>query len=208
MATKAEVRTKFKDLLNNTLCTDALADHFIELAAKRISRSIKIKTLEKTLTTVVDGSYLGYITKPSDYRSIIEIRVDTGTDEYRLLRESTDEAMTYKYDAGALPKVWFREEDKFYIYPTPREGDTVKLRYHMALAIPVSDASSDVYSTELEDLVIYTALIYAADHFVDDRKPAFEQTASELASEIDGEERADDMGGTDIRVTSPYQGGY
>lgn len=208
MATRAEVRTTFKDLLNNTLCTDALADHFIELAARRVSRLIKTKDLEKTYSLTVVDPYAGYISKPADYRSLIEIRVDVGTSEYRLIRKSSDEALAYKSWAGSQPCVYFREENKFYIYPVPRVGDVVKFRYHMELAIPATEGGSDVITTELRDLIIYTALVFAADHFVDDRKGVWEKTATDLATEIDGEARNDELSGQDIRVSNPYEGGY
>lgn len=208
MVTKAEVRTKFKDLLNNTLCTDALADHFIDLAVKRASRQLKIKDVEVISQTTIDGTYPGYISVPLGYKGIIEFRANDGTTEYRLTRKSSDESYAYAAFAGKPPKVYHREGDKFYIHPSPRDGDVITLHYWSALTVPATDGDEEDAYTEVYDLVIYGALIYAGDHFVDDRKASWQQTAQELLVEIDEAARIDDTGGQSIHVSSPYVGGY
>src|SRR6188472_4463346 len=95
--TKAEIRTAFQSILNNTACTTALADTFLfSEGVARSQRLLKLRSQE-TLdsTTVGSGTFTG-LDIPTDYLRSMTIYYD----QKSLKRVSLGEYLKESYGAG------------------------------------------------------------------------------------------------------------
>ena len=71
------------------------------------------------------------------------------------------------------PQVFTREQHDFF-YPQPASG-TLTLYYYCDFPPLVNNADENDLTAVASDLVIYSALTYAADYFLDERSAIFEQ---------------------------------
>ena len=176
---KGQIRAHFLALLNRTDCSDALADTFIDQALTRIQRILRIPSMEKTQNYSIT-SQVSSIILPNDLIEIISIY----TSRYTMSRVSLREMKQFQ-DAGeaGTPKHFCRQGEDILLYPFP-SNTTVSIDYYAQFDDLTSDASENSLTLIASDLVTYTALSYAADYFLDERGPLFEQKASSFTSEI------------------------
>lgn len=200
---KGELRTHFLALLNRSDCTNALADTFIDQSIGRIRRTLRIPSMEKQQTYAVSSSGgLQSITIPSDLLETMDIYFD-GDAMVRLpLHE-----MLARQRTGELgtPRFFTREQGIFRIFPMPTSG-TVYLNYYAELDDLVADTDTNDLSIIGSDAVIYTALGYASDYFLDERGPLFDSKAAAFLQEIQEQaDSAEQSGGPQVmRPTTTY----
>ena len=75
-------------------------------------------------------------------------------------------------EAGT-PRVFTREADKIKIYPYPTSG-TVTMNYYASFPEMTLDSDQNDLALIGSDLIIYGALSYASDYFLDERGQVFE----------------------------------
>lgn len=193
---KGELRAHLIALLNRSDCTNALADTFIDQALARITRAIRIPSMEKQQTYAIsDVSGTGAIQMPTDLIEAIDIYCD-GTALVRIpLHEMVEGQKTGEI---GNPKFFARVQASFLIHPKPSSG-TIYLNYYGEFAALSSDSSTNALTTVGSDLIIYTALSYAADYFIDERSQTFEMKANSFLSEIQEQaDTAEISGGTQV----------
>ncbi len=190
--TKAEIRTAFQSILNNTSCTTALADTFIDEGIARSQRLLKLPSQETLLTTVADDAFTG-ITVPSDYLRGMTIYYEQNS----LKRVSLGEYYKQVYGAGttATPSIWTRNRTKLLIGPVPAEDVTVYLLYYATFDEFTSDSTETELSAAAPDLFIYGALTYAADRFEDTRGSRWEQRYQAIIQELQDQADIDELSG-------------
>ena len=71
------------------------------------------------------------------------------------------------------PRVFTREADKIKIYPYPTSG-TVTMNYYASFPEMTLDSDQNDLALIGSDLIIYGALSYASDYFLDERGQVFE----------------------------------
>lgn len=176
---KGQIRSHLKALLNRTDCSDALADTFIDQAITRIQRLLRIPSMEKTqnytITTQVSSVIL-----PNDLIEVINIYSGANV----LSRVSLREMRVFQ-DTGmsGVPQYFCRQGEEILLYPNPA-NTTVSMDYYSQFDDLTSDASENSLTLIASDLVTYTALAYAADYFLDERGPLFEQKSGQFLLEI------------------------
>jgi hypothetical protein len=94
---------------------------------------------------------------------------------------------------GGHPTVYTRIGASFLIKPTLAEGDQIVMLYYAAQPVLVADEDINFFGLTAPDLIIYGALSYACDYFVDDRTGAFEQRFKQLYDDLDEQGRMTDM---------------
>ena len=178
---KGQIRAHFKALLNRSDCTDALADTFIDQALTRIQRFLRIPPMEKQQSyDFTSGTAITQVTVPQDLLEIIDIHYD-GVGLTRVpLHEM---AALHKTAENGSPTVFTRERELIKIAPLPSSG-TLYLNYYATLEELTSDSDENIITIIASDLLTYTALAYAADYFLDERGPLFEQKSGQFLAEI------------------------
>jgi len=181
---KGEIRAHFKALLNRSDITDALADTFIDQSISRIQRALRIPSMEKSHTYNISGS-TGSVLLPNDFLEAI----DLSSDSHTLERLPMPEMRNFKKTGEAgVPHFFTREGGSLLIHPTPSSG-SLSLNYYAQFPAMASDTDTNNLTVVGGDLVIYGALTYASDYYLDERTPLFEQKYNQFLIEI--QEQAD-----------------
>ena len=195
---KGELRAHLIALLNRSDCTNALADTFIDQAVSRITRVLRIPPMEKTQTyqisDIQNNSWnVSFINLPADLLETIDIYSTAGTSApkagHALKRVPLHEMVEMQATGQSGTAQFFtRQQSTFLLHPNPDTG-TIVVNYYGAFPELTSDSSTNTLTTLGPDCLIYTALSYAADYFLDERAPQFDTKASAFLSEI--QEQAD-----------------
>lgn len=200
--TKAEIRTNFLRILNNTECTDALADTFIAEGVSRSQRLLKLTSQETLESTTVGGSFTA-LDVPSDALRIIAVYHE----QFKLKRVGLAYYLENSYGAGSsnAPKMWTRNRDDILVTPTPAEGVVLNILYYGEFEAFANDDDDTPLSIAAPDLYIYGGLCYAADHFVDERLKRFEERYQQIIAELQSQDDEDELsGGAIIEVPAEY----
>lgn len=179
--TYGELKEQFNTLLNRTDITTALTELFINQAQTRAQRTLRIPAQEKTLETVIPDPFTG-ITVPSDFLSTIAMIEDTSGSSITYLPLSR--FLELEDTTSGVPVYFTRQSNKFKFKPTPVEGTTINLVYYGELTPFVDDADVTTISAIAPDLIIYGALSYAADYYLDERAQSFEQRYQAIAQDL------------------------
>lgn len=174
-----QIRTQFKDLLNRSDCTNALADTFISQGISRSQRLLRIKDQEKTFATTM-SSIVTTVTVPTDLVETISLDVDG--DYLEFLPPNRFNELEYTF--AGKPQYWTRIGNTIKFKPTPTAGQVVTLYYYGAFDPFVSDATETSLAASAPELFVYGGLVYASDYFIDDRKGAFEERYQAIATEL------------------------
>lgn len=176
---KGELRSHFLALLNRSDCTDALADTFIEQSIARMQRTLRIPPMERQfvyqITTVTDKILL-----PADFLEAIEVYYGGNA----LTRVPVRQILEMRKDNyGGGPRFFAREQGTLLLHPSPSSGD-IYLNYYGEFEELVNDTDENTASLVASDLIVYGALSYASDYFLDDRGQMFEQKFVNFLSEL------------------------
>jgi len=187
-----ELKTHFNALLNRSDITPALTTTFINQGIARIQRQLRSPINERTADYTITGATPSIIL-PNDFLEIISIYMG----QYELQRTSMSRYRSLSQTAAVgIPQLFTREQQKLLLHPSPTSG-TLTLYYYCDFPALVNDADENDLTAIASDLVIYTALTYAADYYLDERSSVFETKSGQFLSEI--QEQANDQelnGGT------------
>ena len=166
---KGEIRAHFLALLNRTDCSNSLADTFIDQSITRIERVMRIPPMEKSVDYTISAQTT-FLTIPNDFLEITGL-YHGSTNLVRVSLAKFIE-ITQGGEVGT-PRVFTREADKIKIYPYPTSG-TVTMNYYASFPEMTSDSDQNDLALIGSDLIVYGALSYAADYFLDERGQLFE----------------------------------
>lgn len=197
---KATVRAQLKALLNRNDCTDAQADIFIDQAVARIQRTLRIPPMERVQTYTVTAESPEMLSLPSDFLQLKHLYHSTGSIPY------TDLGSYLKMvDApGGIPKVYTRVQGSYLLKPTPPVDFVITMVYYGEIPDLVTDTDSNFVTEIAPDLLVYGALTFAADFFIDDRKDSFEQIAVRIFNEVQDQADAMEFAQDGLSVSTSY----
>jgi hypothetical protein len=200
---KGQIRAHFKALLNRSDCTDALADTFIDQALTRIQRVLRVPAMEQQQSySFTSGTAITQVVVPANMLEIIDLQYD-GMGLVRVpLHEMAEQ---HKVAETGSPKYFSREREVIKIAPLPTSG-TLYLNYYAEFDELTVDSSENIITLIASDLLTYTALSYAADYFLDERGPLFEQKSGQFLAEIQEQANAAEQSGVAqvMRPTRTY----
>lgn len=200
---KSAIRNQFKALLNRNDCTNALADTFIDQAVGRIQRTLRIAPMERSATVTFDELLPDSFLLPSEFLEFIEIYRED--DIYGAkLRKVDRTTFLSSPRVGGQPTMYIRTGAAVQVKPVPQIGQTLTLLYYAELTDLVADTDTNEISDIAPELIVYAALSFAADYFVDDRKEAFEGVYARTYEELDEQSRLMEFSGADMAVQSAY----
>jgi hypothetical protein len=187
-----QIKSHFQDLLNRSDITTALTTRFIDQSIARIQRQLRTPMSERVLEVTLTGQTES-VTLPSDFIEIISLYHS----EYELERVSM---RRYRELIGNVftgkPQYFTRQAEKLLLYPQPADGKLV-LYYHGEFPALSADSDENVLTQSAPDLVIYGALSFGADFYLDNRAELFEGRFNQFLLEL--QEQANDQelqGGT------------
>ena len=187
-----DLKSHFNDLLNRSDITTALTECFIDQGIARIQRQLRTPMSERVLNITITGQTES-LTLPSDFMEIISLYMN----EYELERVSMRKYREVAHTAVAgKPRMFVRQAEKLLLYPQPTSG-TLSLYYHGEFPTLSADSDSNVLTNAAPDLIIYGALTFASDYYLDARAEQFEAKFTQFLTEL--QEQANDQelqGGT------------
>lgn len=177
---KAAIREQIKSLLNRNDATDAQVNTFIDQAVARIQRTLRVPSMEKVEIYSTTEDLPNTLSLPNDFLQLKHLYRSDGVIEYvdlgRFLKTS---------DApGTKPLIYTRVQGSYLLKPTPPTAYQVTMVYYGEIPDLSEDTSTNFVTEIAPDLLVYGALTFAADFFVDDRKDSFEQIAVRIFNEV------------------------
>ena len=200
---KAAIRSQFKALLNRNDCSNALADTFIDQAVGRIQRTLRIPTMERSAVVSFDEFLPDSFLLPPDFLEFIEIYREDAHGGRKLRKVDRQTFLSFPR-AGGYPSMYLRTGASVQVKPVPSIGQTLTLLYYAELTDLINDEDTNEVAEIAPELIIYAALSFAADYFVDDRKEAFEGVYARTYAEIDEQARLLEFSGADMAVQSAH----
>ena len=196
-----DIKSHFNDLLNRSDITASLTTLFIDQSIARIQRQLRTPLNENKTTYTISGQTAS-VTLPTDFLEIISLYL--GGMELQRVPMSKMRSLVNNPVAGT-PLVFTREQQNLLLHPQPTSGDLV-LYYYGEFEAMTADTDENDLAAVAPDLIIYGALGYAADYYLDERRDIFEAKFQQFLSEL--QEQANDQelnGGTQaIQPASTY----
>ena len=187
-----DIKSHFEALLNRSDITAALTTLFVDQSIARIQRQLRTP-LNENKTTYTFTSQTATVTLPADFLEIISLYY-AGME---LQRVPMGKMRTLVNNPVAgTPVVFTREQQNLLLHPQPTSGDLV-LYYYGEFTAMTADTDENDLAAVAPDLIIYGALTYAADYYLDERRDIFEAKFQQFLNEL--QEQANDQelhGGT------------
>lgn len=177
---KLGIRNSIRSLLARNDTTDEVLDSFIDQAVARIQRTLRVPSMEKAYITVTNGDNPGTIILPSDFLRLKHLFIWNAPIEY----VDVSTFMRTPDAPGNTPKIYTRVQGSLLIKPTPPVNTSITLIYYGEIPDFTGDTDSNFLSELAPDLLIYTALSFASDFYIDDRKDQFEAVAQRAFQEL------------------------
>ena len=202
---KLGIRNQLIALLNRNDINNTLADTFIDQAVARIQRTLRIPPMEKMEIYAASEQTPDTLILPLDFLELKHLYITgTGQSSYTLQYKDLDSFLRYPESAGGRPMFYTRIQGSLKLKPAPTEGAETIMVYYGEIPDLVSDTDENFLTTIAPDLLIYGALSYAADYYVDDRKPMFEETFNRIYSELVEQSLASEMNQSGLAISPAY----
>ena len=196
---KAQIRDQILALLNRNDCSVEQANIFIDQAVARIQRTLRVPSMEKQSLSTVNDITPELIVLPDDFLNIKYFYTSDGMLEYR----DVTTFLSIPNSVG-MTKYYTRLQGGLQLKPVPVEGTEFTLVYYGEIPDLVNDTDTNFITIIASDLLIYCALTFAADFFVDDRKVLFEERYSVIYREVDEQARLTEMEQTSMAIQPLY----
>lgn len=151
--------------------------------------------MEKQRTYTI-SSQTAEVILPTDFLEIMDIYVGTTA----LQRVPLSTMLSYKTNTRSGTSEYFtRENNSLLLYPEPASG-TLTLNYYGEFEAMTDDADENGLAAVASDLIIYAALTYAADYYLDERSPTFESKYAQFMTELQEQANDQELSGTTQQI--------
>ena len=197
-----QLKTHFEALLNRSDNTAALTTTFIDQGIARIQRQLRTPLNEDKATYDIDG-VTKKVSVPSDFLEIISLYMG----KYELQRISMKQYRELQ-DSGAqgTPKYFCREQQDLLLHPAPTSG-TLTLYYYGEFGALSDDDDENNLSKVAADCIIYSALTFASDYYLDERAQLFEQKYATFMTELQEQANDQELNGSTNAIQPAYSFG-
>ena len=198
---KSQIRSQFLALLNRNDCSNELADTFLEQGLARIQRTLRVPAMEKVQTYTTNDVAPNALILPNDFLNIKHLYCgDT-------LLEYVDLGRYLQYvDYVDTPRIYTRVQGELKVKPTPSEGTEILMVYHGEIPDLTSDTATNFITEIAPELLVYGGLTYAADYFIDERKPLFDETFNRVFAELMEQAYLTEFEQSAMSIGSPFIG--
>lgn len=174
-----EVKDYFSKVLNRRDITPSLTGIFINNAIQRTQRLLRLPPMEKSVIVTPTN---GAVDVPGDLLQFIAVIVDDKVHG----RISLSDLLNYRSIQSSF-NGYAIQDGEVLLTPIPPAGAQVRVDYYGDFTSLVADTDSNWMTEIAPDLIVYGALSYACDYFLDNRKQLFEErfinTVAELAEQ-------------------------
>ena len=187
-----DIKTHFEALLNRSDITPTLTTNFIDQGIARIQRQLRTP-LNENIVTYTITTQTPSVTVPNDFLEIISLYF--GASELNRIPVAKFRPLANNPVTGN-PTVFNRQQQDLQLWPQPTSG-TLTLYYYGEFAPMVLNTDENALAAVASDLIIYAALTYAADYYLDERGQLFEEKYNQFLAEL--QQQGDDQelnGGT------------
>lgn len=181
---KQGIRNQLIALLNRNDITTDIANTFIDQAVARIQRTLRIPPMEKILVYAATVDNTDNLVLPNDFLQIKNLYISSPAGSYTLQYKDLDAFLRYPDFGGSQPMFYTRIQGGLKIKPAPAVGGQTTMIYYGEIPDLVNDIDENFLTSIAPDLLVYGALTFACDYYVDDRKPAFEEVFNRVYSEL------------------------
>lgn len=189
------MRNQYAAILNRKDSTDTLAKTFFDLAIARLQRELRVPFMERTMVINTASGDVSTVTVPADYIETITFLV-TEPNGYSRELQNVDLGTFARFSNMVQdgPVYYARQGSQWNVTAAIPLNSTAQFVYYGEMDTLVADTDEPPLALVAPDLIIYTALTYAADYFIDDRGPAWDAKALALLNQVqaqasDGENR-------------------
>jgi len=180
-----DIKTHFNNVLNRSDITTSLTETFIDQGLGRIQRQLRTPMQEKMYEYVL-SSQTGYITLPNDFIEIVSIYY-ANTELTRVPMSKYRSLNANNFSGNST--YFTRQQEKIFLFPQPSTG-TLYLYYYGEFDSMSVNTDENIIAQVAPDLLIYSALTYASDYYLDNRSELFETKFKQFLVEI--QEQAND----------------
>ncbi len=146
------------------------ADTFIDLAEARIYRDLRIKAMETALSVAISG---GVAAVPSDYLELEHAYLNTSPTTWLDVRNAQWIYQFYPTRSSTSKPLFIaREGDNFIFGPYPDSGYTVQGIYYAKLAALSDTNTTNWFTDNAPDLLLFGALVEATPFIGDVERAA------------------------------------
>jgi hypothetical protein len=190
LSTYSDIKTSVENWLKRS-DLDAYIPDLITLGEMRIYRDLRIRAMEAALNTAISS---GVLAVPSGYVAMKHAYVDASPVQW--LERKTAEWIYQNYptrSSDASPKYFAREAENFIFGPYPDSGYTIKGVYYKQLDALSDSNTTNWFTTNAPDLLLWAALCEAEPFMKNDARVAlweskYEAVKSRVQSADDREE--------------------
>lgn len=195
-----DLKEHFNDLLNRSDITASLTTRFIDQGIARVQRQLRAPINEKKKDYTITAQTTELVL-PTDFLEIISIY----SDQYELSRITMSKYRELVVNAyTGKPQYFVREQEKLKLFPQPSSG-TVSLYYYGEFDAMSSDTDENKLAQVAPDLIIYAALTYASDYYLDERAQLFEQKYQAFLAEIQEQSNDQELNGGTQAIRPMYE---
>ena len=194
-----DIKTHFEALLNRSDITPTLTTNFIDQSIARIQRQLRTP-LNENVNTYTITSQSPSVSLPNDFLEIISMYLD-GTELKRVPMSKFREYAANPY--AGKPTAFARQQSTLLLHPQPTTGDLV-LYYYGEFAPMTQNTDENTLAAVASDLIIYGALSFAADFYLDERGPLFEEKFNQFMLEIQEQANDQEMNGGTQTIQPSY----
>jgi hypothetical protein len=169
-----QVKAQFQAVLNRRDITPTLTENFVQQAIQRAQRVLRVPAMEKSVEIETPANELS-VDVPGDLLGVINILwQDSSGYWHKLSRRDLGYVYSQRQMVGNAA-YYAREGGVFVLAPQPITAGKIRIDYFCNFANLSADADTNWLTEIAADVIIYGALSFAADYYLDNRRDAFEQ---------------------------------
>lgn len=194
-----DVKTQFLGLLNRRDITPTLTNTFLNFGVQRIQRELRVPAMEKIAEFICDGT--NRVPVPGDYLEALNVYTNSTAEQNRLIKTDMQTILNFQNISGS-PRYYTRISGNFHVGPFPAAGTSIFIHYYADTSGLVADTDINWITEVAPTLLVYAALSYASDYFLDDRKQMFEASYIQIAEQIQNMALQDEL--ENASISSAY----
>ena len=195
-----EVKSHFEALLNRSDNTSALTNTFIEQGIRRVGTMLRSAMNEK-VQVITLSQPTASITLPSNFLELISLYYK----DRELIRLPNSQFRPFAENPiQGKPDHFTRQQEALFIHPQPSDGE-LTLYYYGDFDALSADSDTNALTESAPDLLLYAALTYAADYYLDERATIFEQKFQAFLNEIQTQADDQELNGSTQVIAPAYR---
>ena len=178
-----QVKAQFQAVLNRRDITPLLIDNFIQQSIRRAQRVLRVPAMEKSveIDTLANEEIVDI---PGDLLNLISIQwQDTSGHWHKLSRRDIGYVYDQRQFVGNVA-YYARQDGGFVLAPQPISAGKVRINYFADFSNLAADTDTNWLTQIAPDVVMYGALSFAADYYLDERRDSFEQRFAAAIDEL------------------------